>query len=321
MVERILMEKIEPLQLSVCLITYKHENFIRQAIESILMQKLDFTWEIIIADDYSTDNTRAIILEYHEKHPELIRLVFQSENVGAGRNFVDLLNSAKGKYIAYLEGDDYWTDPFKLQKQFEILEINTSCSICYHSIMWVYDYQTSADKTAISNCGDQTISTLTDLINRGWFMRSSSLFFKNIKLPDGFDELIYGDYPLQILLANIGDIYYLNDCMSVYRQTKSGLAESFLGSMDIVSVRSRLVKEIYLFDYLNFQLNNTYFNLFQQKKIEAIKSYLYLVKSKKFYYFFSEFIFIFKLTGLDLFLKIIIDYISRIFSKLKIVQC
>ena len=130
----------EPL-VSICLITYKHEKYIGQAIDGILMQEVNFPYEIIIADDFSTDQTRKIILDYKNRFPEIIKTIFQIENVGAGRNFVDLINAAEGKYIAYLEGDDFWIDSQKLQVQYDFLEANkdeetyrtcTCYHVCYH---------------------------------------------------------------------------------------------------------------------------------------------------------------------------------------------
>ena len=122
--------------LSVCLITYNHNKYIREAIESILMQKVNFTWELIIADDFSTDGTREIVLEYKEKYPDFIKLILQEKNVGATRNWIDLIIAPKSKYIAYFEGDDYWTNPYKLQKQRDFIyriisnAISTNLGIC-----------------------------------------------------------------------------------------------------------------------------------------------------------------------------------------------
>ena len=110
--------------LSVCLITYNHENYIRQAIEGVLMQKVNFNWELIIAEDCSTDKTRDIILEYKKKHPDFIKLILQEKNVGPAKNWIELITKPNSKYIAYFEGDDYWTDPLKLQKQVGFLEAN-----------------------------------------------------------------------------------------------------------------------------------------------------------------------------------------------------
>src|SRR5260221_9377408 len=102
--------------LSVCLITYNHSKFIRQAIEGVLMQSVNFSWELIIADDCSTDGTREILLEYKQKYPDFIKLILQKQNVGPAKNWLGLITSPKSKYIAYFEGDDFWIHPFKLQK-------------------------------------------------------------------------------------------------------------------------------------------------------------------------------------------------------------
>ena len=103
--------------LSIASITYNHEQFIAQAIESWLMQKTSFEIEIIIGEDCSTDNTRAIIEKYRKLHPDLIKLIISESNVGMMPNFIRTLAACRGKYIALCEGDDYWTDPYKLQKQ------------------------------------------------------------------------------------------------------------------------------------------------------------------------------------------------------------
>ena len=102
--------------LSVCLITYNHVNFIKQAIDGVLMQKVDFAWELIIADDFSTDGTREILLEYKNKYPDFIKLILQEKNVGSAQNLIDLITVPISKYITYFDGDDYWIDPLKLQK-------------------------------------------------------------------------------------------------------------------------------------------------------------------------------------------------------------
>lgn len=120
---------------SICCITYNHVNYIRDAIEGFLMQETSFPFEIIIHDDASTDGTSEIIQEYANKYPELFVTILQKENQwskGGGSIYVRFVYPrAKGKYIALCEGDDYWTDPLKLQKQVDFLEANTNCDICF----------------------------------------------------------------------------------------------------------------------------------------------------------------------------------------------
>jgi glycosyltransferase involved in cell wall biosynthesis len=120
--------------LSVCLITYNHQDYIKQAIEGVLMQKVNFEFELIISDDCSKDNTQTIIKEYKDKHPDFVKVILRQKNVGAAQNFIELISTPKSKYIAYLEGDDYWTDPLKLQKQVDFLESNTDYEVCFTNI-------------------------------------------------------------------------------------------------------------------------------------------------------------------------------------------
>ncbi len=117
---------------SICCITYNHESYIAQAIESFLMQKTNFNYELIIGEDCSTDNTRAIIEQLCKKYPGRIKLVGGSKNVGAVRNHLNVIQEARGKYIATCDGDDYWVDPLKLQKQVDFMENNPDYTICCH---------------------------------------------------------------------------------------------------------------------------------------------------------------------------------------------
>lgn len=98
-------------------LTYNHEKYIAQALESILMQKVNFTYEIVVGEDCSKDRTREILIQYAEKHPDKFHLLLHEKNIGAAKNQNKVFENCKGKYIAMLEGDDYWTDPYKLQKQ------------------------------------------------------------------------------------------------------------------------------------------------------------------------------------------------------------
>lgn len=118
---------------SVWMVTYNHEKYIAEALESVLMQQTNFDFEIVIGEDCSTDQTRSIIKNYENKYPNIIFPIYHDKNVGANRNAYEFtFPLCKGKYIACLEGDDYWTDPFKLQKQVDFLEQNKDYVICGH---------------------------------------------------------------------------------------------------------------------------------------------------------------------------------------------
>ena len=131
------MDNSEIPVVSICSITYNHANYIRDTIESFLMQKTNVPIEIIIHDDASTDGTTEIIKEYSIKFPNIIIPIIQTENQyskgvrGIAARFT--FPRARGKYIALCEGDDYWTDPYKLQKQVDFLEANPDCSLCFHA--------------------------------------------------------------------------------------------------------------------------------------------------------------------------------------------
>src|SRR5690606_34101688 len=122
--------------ISVCMITYNHEAYIKQAIEGILMQQTNFDVELIIADDCSTDRTETIIRELIENHSENFKIKYYRHdiNIGMMPNFIFSLKKCTGKYIALCEGDDYWTDPLKLQKQVDFLEGNPEYGICFHNV-------------------------------------------------------------------------------------------------------------------------------------------------------------------------------------------
>ena len=126
----------ENIAVSIICNTYNHENYIRDAIESFLMQKTNFKFEVLIHDDASTDKTPEIIREYETKYPEIIKPVYQKENqYSQGIRYASLYQypRVKGKYIAFCEGDDYWTDSYKLQKQYDALEKNPQVDICAHT--------------------------------------------------------------------------------------------------------------------------------------------------------------------------------------------
>jgi glycosyltransferase involved in cell wall biosynthesis len=220
--------------LSVCLITYNHVNFIKQAIDGVLMQKVDFAWELIIADDFSTDGTREIVLEYKNKYPDLIKLILQEKNVGAAQNFIDLITAPKSKYIAYFEGDDYWTDPLKLQKQVDFLETNPDFSICFHNVNVINE--SCPEKSWLYNdISTPAITVLDDLLNGANYIATNSALYrrKSIQdLPDWFLLVPFGDYALQLIAARQGRIGYINEVMGTYRQHQAGVYSSLTTSLE-----------------------------------------------------------------------------------------
>lgn len=242
--------------LSVCLITYNHEKYVEQAIDSILMQKTSFNWKLIIADDCSTDSTRSILKRYQQKYPEKIHLILQEKNVGPATNFVDLITFPKSKYIAYLEGDDYWMDENKLQKQVGFLEANPDCVLSFHKAKILKASGELVDDF-ITNVPEnyETIDTLARLGN---YIHSPTIVFRNnlIQLPPEYALCPMGDYFLYLLLAEHGKLNYIEEEMAIYRygvgihsthtQIKMAKANIKLFTLLISYTKSSTINEIYL---------------------------------------------------------------------------
>lgn len=219
--------------LSVCLITYNHAKYIRQAIDSVLMQRVNFTWELIIADDCSTDGTREIVLECYHRYPDFIRLILQEKNVGPAKNWLDLITTPKSKYIAYLEGDDYWTDPLKLQKQVDFLERDHSYSLCCHAFEVLYQKKNIVDVSHLARKNMTPPNGSFDIayyvINKN--VKSLSLVYRRSFVLCHEIELLYfktpipssGDIPLILLLLTKGKGYFFSDTMGVYRFHDEGV--------------------------------------------------------------------------------------------------
>ncbi|MDF2189659.1 glycosyltransferase [Paraflavitalea sp. CAU 1676] len=123
---------------SVCAVTYNHESYLAQCLDSLVMQQTNFAFEVIVGEDCSTDSTRKILREYDQKYPGIIKPIYHQRNVGAARNlFEHCLLMAKGKYIAICDGDDYWTDHLKLQRQVDFLEAHPGCVLSFHRVKQV----------------------------------------------------------------------------------------------------------------------------------------------------------------------------------------
>lgn len=204
---------------SVCMITYNHEPYIAQAIESVAQQKTNFPFELIIGEDCSTDHTREICNKYQEKYPQLIRLHLHEQNVGVMRNFNTSLNACNGKYVALLEGDDYWTDPHKLQKQVDFLEEHPEYIGCAHRVTVI-----GLKDSHMGIKRDRTYE-MKDLLSHRPFHTASLLINKDITGPYDFPATITsGDRALYIQCASHGPFYYSAECMAVYRKHEGGLS-------------------------------------------------------------------------------------------------
>jgi len=218
--------KEEPL-LSVCIITYNQVNYIRQAIEGVLIQKVNFIWELIIADDFSTDGTREIVLEYKKKFPDFIKLILQKENVGATISFLDLISNPQSKYIAYFEGDDYWTDPLKLQKQVDYLEDNPDYGLVHGDVNHLNDITGEITKAfnKTNNIKIPNGNIFEFLMKPSHSIKSNTTCFRGDLFKKYYfsnNEIMQSDWALMdisiwLMLAYYSKVHYFDEVFATYR--------------------------------------------------------------------------------------------------------
>lgn len=205
--------------LSVHMITYNHEFFVKKAIESVLMQKCDFEIEFIISNDNSIDNTDIKIKEVLDTHPKAhsIKYFRHVSNKGLISNFIWTIEQCKGKYIALCEGDDYWTDPYKLQKQVDLLEKYPEASMCVALMEAHYENENKIARDLPYEGKNFPLIYLDDL---NQYFHTSTYLIRNSMLTDVLDkypDLMMGDTALRYLLLSKGPFVVLNDVVSVYR--------------------------------------------------------------------------------------------------------
>jgi glycosyltransferase involved in cell wall biosynthesis len=251
------------LKISVCVPTFNHEAYIGQMIEGALRQQTTFDFEIVIGDDGSTDHAPAIIQQYADLYPHLIRAYIHPQNLGptepaefAGRNNVlFLLKACQGQYVALCEGDDYWTDPLKLQKQVDFLDAHPQYAICHHNMQVMYE---DGSPSHFFNTDTQKItSTIEDILEDRWFIATASLVYRNVFKDTPFaawhSHAASGDWALVIQLAAQGLIHYIPEAMGVYRKHRGGLS-----NVHATTNRYFLQNRKEMFANINIWLDYTY---------------------------------------------------------------
>jgi glycosyltransferase involved in cell wall biosynthesis len=213
-------------QVSVATITYNHAPFISRCIESVLMQKTTFPFELVIGEDCSTDGTRALAMDYAQKYPQIIRVITSDANVGSNENLKRTVHASQGEFIAFCEGDDYWVDPLKLQKQYEVsvkqdavLVAHATIMVFYQDGKLVYEPKFRRAQTGSGFLGLEDI-----IMHRAPFHTSSEFLRAEIaqNLPDWYYQMPVGDFPLKVIAASLGKVYYLDEIMSVYQKGVPG---------------------------------------------------------------------------------------------------
>ncbi|MBR5323652.1 MAG: glycosyltransferase [Muribaculaceae bacterium] len=218
---------------SVLTLAYNQAPYIRECLDGVLMQKTNFAFELLIHDDASTDGTADIIREYEAKYPDIIKPIYQTENqYTRGGKIMNrfMYPRVKGKYIAMCEGDDYWTDPLKLQKQVDFMEANPDCSLCCHH-MKVYSefnkqYEPYGYPHIIREGDNGAFFENKDRI-QGWFVVTLTTMFRNDKLKSIQKDLLRYARPIDLhlfynLLKNSKG-YYFKETMATYREHKGGV--------------------------------------------------------------------------------------------------
>lgn len=239
---------------SICCTTFNHEKYIRMCLEGFVMQKTNFPYEILIFDDASTDNTSKIVKEFAQKYKH-IKTFIQKQNQWNQQRYglIDwLFPAAKGRYIALCEGDDYWIDPLKLQKQVDFMENNPGYIICFHDIKNLVNEKFEPDVVIdkrYNNIRNNPI-TVIDLLEQGNFIHTPSVLFRNIvdKLPMEFRYSAVGDYFLYIILSQGGGfIKKIDEEMAVYRR-----GVGFYSTMSNFEMKKRvLIYQSCILSYLN----------------------------------------------------------------------
>jgi glycosyltransferase involved in cell wall biosynthesis len=251
----------------VAIVTYNHEKYIAQAIESVLMQKTDFKVRMIIGDDCSSDKTQEIIKEFSQKYPDYIKTILYDKHIGIfskDRVGIKVLEQCTAKHIALLDGDDYWTDPNKLQKQVNFLESHPDCALCFHNVHYedsIGEFQ--GFTTFASRCKrlqDDTDATFTirDTL-MGGLIPTCSVLLRNepaiSNLPEFFFQTRTGDWLLWLLVCKDKTMRYFHRPMAVYRINSAGLSFELRRNMDALYY-DRVQMLIELDQYWGFQLHD-----------------------------------------------------------------
>lgn len=289
------------IMVSVSCIAYNHGKYIRQCLEGLVNQITTFKYEILVHDDASTDNTADIIREYEEKYPDLIKPIYQTENqyhkvrsIGA----VYQVPRMQGKYAAVCEGDDFWTDPYKLQKQFDIMEKNPNCSICVHRVKDVLENGEDSGKCHPNFPMEEGVINLKKYLDiasnySAYPFQTTSYFMRmdvkreSVNNPPPFaGKFGVGDVPTMLFALMKGDMYYIDEIMTCYRLQAKGSWSSIIVN-DEKKKLDYLEKLVYGYeifdDCTNFNYHNEVEKICEEKKFRIAflsKDYKGLLKKE-----------------------------------------
>ena len=247
-------ENTDDCAVTICCITYKHEEYIASALDSFLMQKTNFKFKIFVGEDKGPDRTAEIVREYAEKYPDIIVPFIREENMGAQANLIDLCQRANSPYIAFCEGDDYWTDEYKLQKQYDLMQANPDWRICYSRVEidapedWFLRswFKANKDGRLIFPDCEPTYKVKTEPLVANdcvWVFpaQTATVFYRwnyDLEIDDWFYKGLIGDHPIFLMQLGEGKAGFLPDVTAVYRRSDVGVYMS--QSMDEHFLKTRI---------------------------------------------------------------------------------
>lgn len=265
------MDRKEDILVSVICITYNQEKYIRHCLDSMLCQKTNFKFEIIVHDDASTDSTGEIIKEYESKYPDIVKPIYQKENKYSQDIWVTdcAFEKARGKYLAFCEGDDYWCDENKLQLQFDFMEANEDYSLCFHKTATFYEYKNELDDNwffwkdkAYNGSG---VYTQEELIKLNTVPFSSQFYRKSdyAKQTMFSNKIIYGDMCATLFCGTRGKGFCIDRIMSVYRRNvdMSAMTKTF---HSVEKYNKGIKGTIIIFKSIDKLSNNKFHEIFEE---------------------------------------------------------
>ena len=261
----------EEIKVSILCLVYNHEAYLRECLDGFIKQKTNFRFEAIIHDDCSTDKSKQIIEEYAEKYPNIIIPIYENENqYSKGIKIITeiLMPNMRGKYFALCEGDDYWIDEYKLQKQFDFMEEHKQYSLCTHNALLV-DVNSNTVGKVEPTLNNRDIPCEEFIINGGGFIATNSIFapsYLTKQLPEYF-KIRSADYTWQIYLSSQGKTYCFSEYMSAYRINVPG-SWTRRNMNNENKITEWLCKNNELLKAINKETNNKYQNAINERIIK-----------------------------------------------------
>lgn len=262
-------------KISVLMLTYNHAPYIKKAIDSVLMQKTKYDYEIIIGDDCSTDGTVDILVEYRNRYPNKIKLLLENENKGIKHNVIKTYNACNGEYIAWLEGDDYWLVNDKLEKQVEFLDNNLEYSTCFSRVEVIYENDCSK-KSYLPLMSLKRNNFDTEYVIKNFFIPTLTVMHRKEALPEipkWFDSInILFDYPMNVLRSKYGKYKMFDEIMGVYRKHDGGVTNrvNYKWRIDHINIYKELNKE------LDYKYNDYFYEQISQSYLDLGLDYVYM---------------------------------------------